>query len=678
MNKILIVALIVLQTIGFSFTHGLETSVDYEDTIAVDIITGDGTVNNPYRIYDVHQLQAISENSHAHYTLADDIDATETKNWNDGKGFEPLENFKGTFDGMSYTITGLYINIPDADNVGLFSFIGVNGVVNNLTLIDVNISGNKKSVGAIAGHNKGTVTNILVSGYVSGDWRVGGLVGHNQNGDVLNNTFNGSVNGKSSVGGLVGYNEIGSIYTSSSDGFVNGSGLVGGLVGFNSQGSTVSKSYSFANITGSSYIGGLIGENRLSEIQYSFAKGDVVGNNIVGGLIGTNYIGTVKNSYSTGNINGIEGVGGLVGSNGGRIFNSFSSGNVSGTENVGGLVGINANLVENSYSTGNVKGNDTTGGLVGRNSRRIYNSYSKSDVIGDENIGGLVGTNILASSYRSYATGNSSGTRFVGGLVGYNRESTISNSYSLGGVQGFDYIGGLVGWNRGGSVNKSYSKGVVIAEENFGGLIGVGSTSSTTDSFWDIESSGQSISYGGMGKTTEEMMNITTFFDAGWNITAILNESRQNSHYKWNIVNLETYPLLTQEPPEINITYPEYGEEIGVRYVFVTWESYEGRYPISHYEIRLNDGSWENIGLETQHRFTDLEDGNHTVRVKVVDQAGHNATDLVNFYVEEIVYQQDDINDIFMDLEWKIFALILVSIIVVLNILIIKNSSKKS
>jgi hypothetical protein len=66
--------------------------------------------------------------------------------------------------------------------------------------------------------------------------------------------------------------------------------------------------------------------------------------------------------------------------------------------------------------------------------------------------------------------------------------------------------------------------------------------------FWDTEPSGQATSAGGTGKTTAELKNITTFTDAGWNITAVANAGTRNHSKIWNIVNGVTYPFLSWQP----------------------------------------------------------------------------------------------------------------------------------
>jgi len=166
---------------------------------------------------------------------------------------------------------------------------------------------------------------------------------------------------------------------------------------------------------------------------------------------------------------------------------------VVGYEVVGGLVGVCYGNVANSYFTGSVTGHDCdgAGGLVGVCYGTVTNSHSTGSVTGNESIGGLVGGNAA--------------------------EGNVSNSYSTGGVTGTSRVGGLVGWNYEGTVGHS---------------------------FWDIETSGQATSDGGMGKTSAEMKDITTFSGAGWNIIAVgLNET--DPAHIWNIVDGVTYPFLS-------------------------------------------------------------------------------------------------------------------------------------
>jgi len=211
-------------------------------------------------------------------------------------------------------------------------------------------------------------------------------------------------------------------------------------------------------------------------------------------------------------------VGGLVGHSDGTVSNSYSTGSVTGEEHVGGLVGHNGGIVNNSYSNGSVNGDSRVGGLVGWNQATLSNSYSSCSVTGNSSVGGLVGDN-------------------------WYYEGTVSNSYSTGSVTGSTHVGGLVGVNYYGSVTHSYSTGSVTGSSQVGGLVGY-NTDTVSNSFWDIETSGQAISDGGTGNTTAEMQDIATFSGAAWDICAVAL-GQTNPTRTWNIVDEQTYPFLS-------------------------------------------------------------------------------------------------------------------------------------
>jgi len=239
------------------------------------------------------------------------------------------------------------------------------------------------------------------------------------------------------------------------------------------------------------FVGSLVGDLKDGTITNCYVEGgSVTGNEIVGGLVGSNG-GTSNNCYSTASVSGYWGVGGLVGHNGGTIANCYSTASVSGGHDIGGLVGVNGRgIITNCYSEGSVSGAFAVGGLVGGNGRgTITNCYSASSVSGDFAVGGLVGDNHEGTISNCYSTGGVSGNNSVGGLVGSN-SGTIINCYSTGNVSGTGWlVGGLVGYNWQVHVNNS---------------------------FWDIETSGQTTSAGGTGLATEQMQTMSTFTDAGW------------------------------------------------------------------------------------------------------------------------------------------------------------------
>jgi filamentous hemagglutinin family protein len=204
----------------------------------------------------------------------------------------------------------------------------------------------------------------------------------------------------------------------------------------------------------------------------------------------------IKNMYINRSSTTNNGFFGYTGTNSTISNIGVTNADITGFQNVGVLVGTSNSTIKNSYSTGEVTGRYFIGGLVGDNNTEgsILYSYSNANVnIIDSSAGGLVGVNNAYIS-DSYATGDVIGINNLGGLVGINRETCmIENSYSIGTISG--------------------------TGERLGGLIGLDTIGEDTNSFWDITTSGQATSDGGTGKTTQEMKNITTFSEEGWDIS---------------------------------------------------------------------------------------------------------------------------------------------------------------
>ena len=256
--------------------------------------------------------------------------------------------------------------------------------------------------------------------------------------------------------------------------------------------------------------------------------------------------GSVKNlGLENCTVSGYCCVGGLVGRNNGNVSDCYSTGTVSGSYDswgVGGLVGYNSNggSISNCYSTGAVSGDWTIGGLVGCNYGSISDCYSTGTVSGSSNsyeVGGIVGENAgsISNCYSAGMVSGSSGSYDVGGLVGLNYDS-ISNCYSTGAVSGDTGVGGLVAVNA-GSISNCYSTGSVSGSSYIGGLVGT-SSGTTNASFWDVETSGQTSSAGGTGKTTTEMKTLSTFTSADWDF-----DYDDGDEADW-FIQIDEYPIL--------------------------------------------------------------------------------------------------------------------------------------
>ncbi len=320
---------------------------------------GDGTVSDPFHISNLIQLQNIKMNLSAHYKIIYDIDASDTNNWNEGKGFDPIGEkgnyFKGSLDGGNHEIRSLYINRRDQQRVGLIGFAN-QAIISNVVMVDVNVRG-RSHVGGLVGSNFDTyLVNCFSSGEVESlEHTTGGLVGWN-NGIIDNCSSTGNMTGEGiRIGGLVGENYfIGSISNCSS--------------------STILRS-------SADFCGGIAGVNG-GDIFNCHTTGDVYGNNYTGGLIGSQFAGNISNCIASGNVNGIDYAGGLVGWQfSGNISNCHASGNIDGMDYVAGLVGLTQGSVFNCYSVGNTTGNICVGGLTGCiYEGNVSNSYARGDV----------------------------------------------------------------------------------------------------------------------------------------------------------------------------------------------------------------------------------------------------------------------------------------------------------
>jgi hypothetical protein len=216
---------------------------------------------------------------------------------------------------------------------------------------------------------------------------------------------------------------------------------------------------------------------------------------------------------------------------GGTVRNcSVTGGNVSGYDYVGALVGymFGGKVAQCWASRVEVQGKYDTGGLVGGNNfyAKISECYADCTVEGNSGIGGLIGMN-RASVHNCYAGGNVTGNRTVGGFIGVGRtgegsECDVENCYSVSEV---NCIGGE-------TETESESEG------GSGGGGFVGTSYPVVGCFWDIETSGQTTSGGGTGKTSAEMQDRNTFISAGWDFDTPI----------WVSYYDDDYPKLAWEP----------------------------------------------------------------------------------------------------------------------------------
>jgi hypothetical protein len=542
-----------------------------------------------------------------------------------------IGNFTGVFDGNGHTIShltitgGSYLGLFRTLRSGAkISNLGLEGVDVNGTGVHVGgLAGyNRGSIATSFG--TGTVSGGSDVGRRS---HVGGLAGYN--GGIIAASYSAcTVSGTGThVGGLVGSNS-GSIATSCSTGMVSGDHDVGGLVG--GRGGSITASFWDMETSGQTTSAGGTGLTtaEMQDINTFLNAGWDFVDEIVNGTcdywqispadyprlhhhagdspvmpegLGTTQepylirdardLGTVwsrplahyrleasvglsgitwsmavvpwfegtfeGNGYVISNLH-IQGGGylGLFGelASGAKISNlGLEAVDVNGTGGyVGGLVGrigsweSRGGVLTNCYSTGTVTGTRAVGGLVGDNFGSITTSYSTCTVRGEWSVGGLMGGN---------------------GLTDLPMGGVLTNCYSTGMVDGEEFVGGLVGENN-GSITAGYSAGAVNGSHNVGGLVGYNYYGNSTTSFWDMETSGQTTSAGGTGKTTAEMQTASTFLDADWDF---VDETANGTDDIWRILEGQDYPRLWWQYGRAFSPYPQDGAIDVGQPLLVSW-----------------------------------------------------------------------------------------------------------
>ena len=178
---------------------------------------GDGTEGSQYQIATWQNLYWISQNTGSwdkYFEQTDDISFPyDISGWDSGKGWTPIGNsstsFTGQYDGAGYKISGLVINRPTTDGIGLFGYVADTGTIKNLgvEIGEAGVTGHQYVGGLVGtfGAVSGIIENCFTTGNVSGYRRVGGFVGNFENGDIQNCYATGNVTSLSNAGGFVGY-----------------------------------------------------------------------------------------------------------------------------------------------------------------------------------------------------------------------------------------------------------------------------------------------------------------------------------------------------------------------------------------------------------------------------------------------------------------------------------------
>jgi uncharacterized repeat protein (TIGR02543 family) len=410
--------------------------------------------------------------------------------------------FFGQLDGNGHTISNLTVTATQS-YVGLFGV--ASGTIRNLKVANVTID---------------------VNGPIDGPVYAGAVVGFSRGATLQNiETLSGTVAARSRaanagyVGGMVGLIDITSTnktYLSLTNrihvtGNANG---YGGIVGGSKGRLTLNDSINYGNVTGTSYVGGLVGRSGVEDIGSSFRLtssrtknyGNITGISNVGGNIGraSTYSNQIDFAENFGEVLGAgTQVGGIAGyvSNYSSLRNSINDAKIT---NLYTDVTIDLNTYIISRQSNDSGQTSYTGGIVGYVSYDVFldSNVNSGDVVGMSSVGGIVGYSESSNRHTNLKNnGKIIGLRYVGGIVGSSSSSlpnfSNSNLLNLGEINGFnhihgsgsmpahDSIGGIYGEAGGIKLSNALNYGDIKVYgriNQIGGLIGYSSSGSIINS----------------------------------------------------------------------------------------------------------------------------------------------------------------------------------------------------
>ena len=517
-------------------------------------------------VVTLDQLQAINNDLAGHFALLNDIDASATRDWNDGAGFVPIGNcaggLDGRFDGLGHVVIDPFIHPAGSGAlcVGLFGGIGIGGVVRNVGVDGGTVAG-ASFVGGLVGFNDaGTISHAYATASVTASTaQGGGLVGFTD-GDVSDAYATGSVTvGGDGAGGLTAGSR-GAITRTWASGAVTGSGSnVGGLVGHAMEGS-VADSYWDSFSTGQGVAVGVVGGGTVTNLNavtsdpaqgaaanYAFRQGAYASLGTFGDTPGsatwtmvdgstrpflqmeyTTAIGTTHalqlmtmakdanytlerhlDASETGRANGLA-----VNSGGMWAPSGFVPVGTDGPRFVGGFDGQHHVISGLTIR----RPGEAWVGLFGKTGAVLVHDVGLGNVAvsGQSNVGGLIGLGQGATIDNVYVSGHVSAVQGIGGVAGAIEQGSLSNAYAHADVScTVNYVGGLVGVSA-GSIAHAYAVGNVSGF-NLAGLVGHNADASggaLADTFWDRNFVHQAV---GSADTVDGLLTgITGLYTVQW------------------------------------------------------------------------------------------------------------------------------------------------------------------
>lgn len=271
-----------------------------------DFDAGNGSPESPYEVSTLEQLKLVEEHNGVCFKQTANIDANLTE-------ITPLFTadvpFVGTYDGGNYSIMNVS-NMMNSSNVGIFSAVGKDGIVQNVVIENSYFNG-IDNVGALIGVNEGTVNNCTINscGLTSSNGKSGAIAALNS-GTIRNcKTRGNTLSSTHDVGGISGYskgviidcvseenNLALTVQRDVSAGGIAGANL-GNVINCTSNSIKLNSSYNWTKGAGiAGYNSGTVTNSKVKDLEISGSwqwKGGVIGFNR-GNNTNNTYTGTLN------------------------------------------------------------------------------------------------------------------------------------------------------------------------------------------------------------------------------------------------------------------------------------------------------------------------------------------------------------------------------------------------
>ena len=230
---------------GGEYSFNIATTNKNYKTFSVSVVVGDGTESYPYFISSKEELLSIGSAERplsSHYKLISDIDLT-------GENFAGLGALTGSFNGNNCTISNACFDAANSQTavttMGLFTSIGTNSTVENLSLKNFSFTGSFSAAAIVSATNAGTVRNInIISSQITNtasNGKTAGVVCVNQSSGENSARIDRvasdvTISARNSIAGICVNNRGGVVINSYSKGALNSSNLstyAAGLITFN-------------------------------------------------------------------------------------------------------------------------------------------------------------------------------------------------------------------------------------------------------------------------------------------------------------------------------------------------------------------------------------------------------------------------------------------------------------